>query len=173
MSGILFAVTSALGREAHRKVVEKLWQKSATQNKKTAEFASCQSNPKNPLWSPHVNPLFDPTHSSSMKGEKLEGFRIVLCWITNAKAREDHWDFGWFSQVWPAVVKPLHTLAYPRRTIVETSSLSPFVSFVSLLNHSLSVLKRCVPKTLAFAFGLRLRCKMRCFKTRVLRKEVT
>ena len=32
----------------------------------------------------------------------------------------------------------------------------------------LSVLKRCVPKTLAFAFGLRLRSKTRCFKTRVL-----
>ena len=31
-----------------------------------------------------------------------------------------------------------------------------------------SVLKRCVPKTLAFAFGLRLRSKTRCFKTRVL-----
>ena len=33
---------------------------------------------------------------------------------------------------------------------------------------SLNVLKRCVPKTLAFAFGLRLRSKTRCFKTRVL-----
>ena len=32
---------------------------------------------------------------------------------------------------------------------------------------ALSVLKRCVPKTLAFAFGLRLRSKTRCFKTRV------
>ena len=32
----------------------------------------------------------------------------------------------------------------------------------------LSVLKRCIPKTLAFAFGLRLRSKTRCFKTRVL-----
>ena len=32
----------------------------------------------------------------------------------------------------------------------------------------LSVLKRCVPKTLAFAFGLRLRSKARCFKTRAL-----
>ena len=37
-------------------------------------------------------------------------------------------------------------------------------------NGSLSVLKRCVPKTLAFAFGLRLRSKTRCFKTRVLGK---
>ena len=38
----------------------------------------------------------------------------------------------------------------------------------SLENHVcyLSVLKRCVPKTLAFAFGLRLRSKTRCFKTR-------
>ena len=33
---------------------------------------------------------------------------------------------------------------------------------------ALSVLKRCVPKTLAFVFGLRLRSKTRCFKTRVL-----
>ena len=32
----------------------------------------------------------------------------------------------------------------------------------------LIVLKRCVPKTLAFAFGLRLRSKTRCFKTRVV-----
>ena len=31
-----------------------------------------------------------------------------------------------------------------------------------------SVLKHCVPKMLAFAFGLRLRSKTRCFKTRVL-----
>ena len=35
-------------------------------------------------------------------------------------------------------------------------------------SRHLSVLKRCVPKTLAFAFGLRLRSKTRCFKTRVL-----
>ena len=34
--------------------------------------------------------------------------------------------------------------------------------------HKLSVLNRCVPKTLAFAFGLRLRSKTQCFKTRVL-----
>ena len=34
--------------------------------------------------------------------------------------------------------------------------------------HDLSVLKRCVPKTLAFAFGLRLRSKTQYFKTRVL-----
>ena len=31
----------------------------------------------------------------------------------------------------------------------------------------LSVLKRCVPKTLAFAFGLRLRSKTRCVLRRV------
>ena len=37
---------------------------------------------------------------------------------------------------------------------------------------SLSVLKRCVPKTLAFAFGLRLRSKTRCFKTRVLGRRL-
>ena len=36
----------------------------------------------------------------------------------------------------------------------------------------LSVLKRCVPKTLAFAFGLRLRSKKRRFKTRVLGRRL-
>ena len=36
----------------------------------------------------------------------------------------------------------------------------------------LSVLKRCVPKTLAFAFGLRLRSKTWCFKTRVLARRL-
>ena len=36
----------------------------------------------------------------------------------------------------------------------------------------LSVLKRCVPKTLAFAFGLRLRSKTRCLKTRVLGRRL-
>ena len=36
----------------------------------------------------------------------------------------------------------------------------------------LSVLRRCVPKTLAFAFGLRLRSKTRCFKTRVLGRRL-
>ena len=39
-------------------------------------------------------------------------------------------------------------------------------------NWELSVLKRCVPKTLAFAFGLRLRSKTRCFKTRVLGRRL-
>ena len=34
------------------------------------------------------------------------------------------------------------------------------------------VLKRCVPKTLAFAFGLRLRSKTRCFKTHVLGRKL-
>ena len=38
--------------------------------------------------------------------------------------------------------------------------------------HPLSVLKRCVPKTHAFAFGLRLRSKTRCFKTRVLGRRL-
>ena len=37
---------------------------------------------------------------------------------------------------------------------------------------NLSVLKRCVPKTLAFAFGLRLRSKTRCFTTRVLGRRL-
>ena len=32
--------------------------------------------------------------------------------------------------------------------------------------------KRCVPKTLAFAFGLRLHSKTRCFKTRVLGRRL-
>ena len=36
----------------------------------------------------------------------------------------------------------------------------------------LSVPKRCVPKTLAFAFGLRLRSKTQCFKTRVLERRL-
>ena len=36
----------------------------------------------------------------------------------------------------------------------------------------LSVLKRCVPKTLAFAFGLRLRSKTQCSKTRVLGRRL-
>ena len=36
----------------------------------------------------------------------------------------------------------------------------------------LSVLKCRVPKTLAFAFGLRLRSKTRCFKTRVLGRRL-
>ena len=36
----------------------------------------------------------------------------------------------------------------------------------------LSVLKRCVPQTLAFAFGLRLRSKTRCFKMRVLGRRL-
>ena len=36
----------------------------------------------------------------------------------------------------------------------------------------LSVLKRCVPETLAFAFGSRLRSKTRCFKTRVLGRRL-
>ena len=42
------------------------------------------------------------------------------------------------------------------------------VGFSEKGNPTLSVPKLCVPKTLAFAFGLRLRSKTRCFKTRVL-----
>ena len=38
--------------------------------------------------------------------------------------------------------------------------------------YRLSVLKRCVPKTLAFAFGLRLRSTTQCFKTRVLGRRL-
>ena len=40
------------------------------------------------------------------------------------------------------------------------------------MDFPLSVLKRCVPKTLAFAFGLRLRSKTRCLKTRVLGRRL-
>ena len=43
---------------------------------------------------------------------------------------------------------------------------------ISEKSFALSVLKRCVPKTLAFAFGLRLRSKTRCFKTRVLGRRL-
>ena len=38
--------------------------------------------------------------------------------------------------------------------------------------QNLSVLKRCVPETLAFAFSLHLRSKTRCFKTRVLGRRL-
>ena len=41
-----------------------------------------------------------------------------------------------------------------------------------MMGSGLSVPKRCLPKTLAFAFGLRLRSKMRCFKTRVLGRRL-
>ena len=40
------------------------------------------------------------------------------------------------------------------------------------VGFGLSVLKRCVPKTPAFAFGLRLCSKTRCFKTRVLGRRL-
>ena len=40
------------------------------------------------------------------------------------------------------------------------------------IQQNLSVLKRCVPKTLASWFGLRLRSKTRCFKTCVLRRRL-
>ena len=40
------------------------------------------------------------------------------------------------------------------------------------LPYLLSVLKRCIPKTLAFAFGLRLRSKTRCFKTCILGRRL-
>ena len=40
------------------------------------------------------------------------------------------------------------------------------------VSKNLSVLKRCVPKTLAFAFSLRLRSKTRCFKTGVLGRRL-
>ena len=44
--------------------------------------------------------------------------------------------------------------------------------FSECVHASLSVLKRCVPKTLAFAFGPRLRSKTRCFRTRVLGRRL-
>ena len=43
---------------------------------------------------------------------------------------------------------------------------------VSTCRSNLGVLKRSIPKTLAFAFGLRLRSKTRCFKTRVLGRRL-
>ena len=43
---------------------------------------------------------------------------------------------------------------------------------IEIVGLELSVLKHCVPKTLAFAFGLRLRSKTRCFKTRALRRRL-
>ena len=57
----------------------------------------------------------------------------------------------------------------------ETSSDSNLHLDHELLDscsHHLSVLKRCIPKTLAFAFGLRLRSKTRCFKLRVLGRRL-
>ena len=50
--------------------------------------------------------------------------------------------------------------------------ISPFFFRSVSICSDLSVLKRCVPKTLAFAFGLRLRSKTRCFKTRVLGRRL-
>ena len=41
-----------------------------------------------------------------------------------------------------------------------------------VISKNLSVLKRCVPKTLAFALGLCLRSQTRCFKTRVLGRRL-
>ena len=46
------------------------------------------------------------------------------------------------------------------------------VGKIAWLCDPLSVLKRCVPETLAFAFGLRLRSKTRSFKTRVLGRRL-
>ena len=50
--------------------------------------------------------------------------------------------------------------------------LQELLSSAKSNRNVLSVLKRCVPKTLAFAFGLRLRSKTRCFKTRVLGRRL-
>ena len=64
---------------------------------------------------------------------------------------------------------PPHTLDRSRK-----SGKPPGLASLKQLSlaRSLSVLKRCVPKTLAFAFDLRLRSKTRCFKTRVLGRRL-
>ena len=64
----------------------------------------------------------------------------------------------------------------PKLSNIEDSSFQYGMKF--LIEHflsmrrGLSVLKRCVPKTLAFAFGLRLRSKTRRFRTRVLGRRL-
>ena len=60
--------------------------------------------------------------------------------------------------------------AAPRMTLLASPSY--FTVLFHPKKNRLSVLKRCVPKTLAFAFGLRLRSKTRCFKTRVLGRRL-
>ena len=65
----------------------------------------------------------------------------------------------------------------PKRVVLIRGLFSKICSFVVSMvlvgsAKYLSVLKRCVPKTLAFAFGLRLRSKTRCFKTRVLGRRL-
>ena len=52
------------------------------------------------------------------------------------------------------------------------SATCPVSPYPLNLRGDLSVLKSCVPKTLAFAFGLRLRSKTQCFKTRVLGRRL-
>ena len=52
------------------------------------------------------------------------------------------------------------------------ANFSPIFGISGFFYSALSVLKCCVPKTLAFAFGLRLRSKTRCFKTRVLGRRL-
>ena len=61
-----------------------------------------------------------------------------------------------------------HTVCTPPHITAQISR----IRFLEGNGQGLSVLKRCVPKTLAFAFGLRLRSTTRCFKTRVLRRRL-
>ena len=83
------------------------------------------------------------------------------------------------SAVWGAMFLPcaltLQSLLFWRKKQArETPKKARVLLFAESLKffEKLSVLKRCVPKTLAFAFGLRSRSKTRCFKTRVLGRRL-
>ena len=56
--------------------------------------------------------------------------------------------------------------------VLPASTICTRVAQFNFCICNVSVLKRSVPKTLAFAFGLRLRSKTRCFKTRVLGRRL-
>ena len=60
----------------------------------------------------------------------------------------------------------------PKMHIFCISQWNPFLKSIRAFLLVLSVLKHCVPETLAFAFGLRLHSKTRCFKTRVLGRRL-
>ena len=77
-----------------------------------------------------------------------------------------NWKSSWrdFSEVWGVLKAGFRKAGLLRRCLgVEISIQNP---------SELSVLKRCVPKTLAFAFSLSFRSKTRCFKTRVLGRRL-
>ena len=71
------------------------------------------------------------------------------------------------------VMRRWEVIASPR---IEPPSMDgvwrPKFRVLGVQHEKLSVLKRCVPKTLAFAFGLHLRSKTWCFKTRVLGRRL-